>query len=88
MTDVLITIKIVIPDEEKFKREIYEQYGEINEENIEEFIDNHLTAYNDCDGLFLVEGCRGDTDGYIVQDCNIDELMEKIEDEEDDDDEN
>lgn len=81
MTDVSIIIKIVIPDEEKFKRKIYEQYGEVNESNIEEFIEDHLTAHNTCDDLFVVEGANGDTDGWIVQGCNLDELMEKIENE-------
>lgn len=81
MTDVSIIIKVVIPDEEKFKRKIYEQYGEVNEENIEEFIEDHLTAHNTCDNLFLVEGANGDTDGWIVQECNLDDLMGKIEDE-------
>ena len=82
MTDISIIVKIVIPDEEKFKREIYEQYGEVNEANVEEFIENHLTAHNTCDNLFLVEGANGVTVGWIVQECNLEGLMNKIGDEE------
>ena len=70
MTTIPITINITIEDEEKFKREIYEQYGEVNEENIEEFIENHLSAHNTCDDLFVVEGANGDTDGWTVQSCD------------------
>lgn len=84
MTTIPVTINITIEDEEKFKQHIFEQYGCIKSEYVEEFIDDHLIAHNDCDDLFRVEGCRGDTDGCIVQDCNIDELMEKIEDDEED----
>ena len=79
MTTVSVIINIEVPDEEKFKRKIYEQYGEVNESNVEEFIEDHLTAYNTCDNLFLVEGANGDTDGWIVQECNIDDLMGKLE---------
>lgn len=80
MTTIPITINITIEDEEKFKREIYEQYGEVNEENIEEFIENHLSAHNTCDDLFVVEGANGDTDGWTVQSCDCDELFERITD--------
>lgn len=82
MTTVSLIINIEVPDEEKFKREIYEQYGEVNESNVEEFIEDHLTAHNTCDNLFVVEGANGDTDGWIVQECNLDELMNKIGDKE------
>ena len=80
MTTIPITINITIENEEKFKREIYEQYGEVNEENIEEFIENHLSAHNTCDDLFVVEGANGDTDGWTVQSCDCDELFERITD--------
>ena len=79
MTTVSVIINIEVPDEEKFKRKIYEQYGEVDESNVEEFIEDHLTAHNTCDNLFLVEGANGDTDGWIVQECNIDDLMGKLE---------
>ena len=79
MTTVSVIINIEVPDEEKFKRKIYEQYGEVNESNVEEFIEDHLTAHNTCDNLFLVEGANGDTDGWIVQECNIDDLIGKLE---------
>lgn len=82
MTTVSLIINIEVPDEEKFKREIYEQYGEVNESNVEEFIEDHLTAHNTCNNLFVVEGANGDTDGWIVQECNLDELMNKIGDKE------
>lgn len=82
MTTVSLIINIKVPDEEKFKREIYEQYGEVNESNVEEFIEDHLIAHNTCNNLFVVEGANGDTDGWIVQECNLDELMNKIGDKE------
>lgn len=82
MTTVSLIINIEVPDEEKFKREIYEQYGEVNESNVEEFIEDHFTAHNTCNNLFIVEGANGDTDGWIVQECNLDELMNKIGDKE------
>lgn len=82
MTTISLIINIEFPDEEKFKREIYEQYGEVNESNVEEFIENHLTAHNTCNNLFVVEGANGDTDGWIVQECNLNKLMNKIGDKE------
>lgn len=82
MTTISLIINIEVPDEEKFKREIYEQYGEVNESNVEEFIEDHLTAHNTCNNLFVVEGANGDTDGWLVQECNLDELVNKIGDKE------
>ena len=78
MTTISVTINITIPDEEKFKKEILKIYGDTEEENIEAFIDDHLSAQNNCDGLFLVEGANGDTDGWIIQKCNLDNLMDKM----------
>lgn len=78
MTTISVTINITIPDEEKFKKEILKIYGDTEEENIEAFIDDHLSAQNNCDGLFLVEGANGDTDGWIVQRCQLDELIEAM----------
>lgn len=80
MTTISIIVNVTIPNEEKFKQKIYEQYGEVNEENIEEFIENHLSAHNTCDDLFVVEGANGDTDGWTVQSCDCDELFERITD--------
>ena len=82
MKQIPVTINITIEDEEKFKQRIYEEYGEIDEENTKDFIDEHLVAHNTCDGLFLVEGRNGDTDGWIVQDVDFDDLIRDILDEE------
>ena len=82
MVTMPVTINITIVDEEKFKEHIFEQYGDVDEENIAEYIEEHIKANSTCDS-FVVEGA--DTDGCLVQSCDIDELMEKIEDREDED---
>lgn len=79
---VKVTLNLTIEDIGKFKRELLATYGDkgLDEGDIEEYINDHLVAYNTCNDLFVVEGANGDTDGWTVQSCDCDELFERITD--------
>lgn len=81
--DVSVTIKISIPDTDKLRERIKEEYEEVTvtDETILEFIEDNIEAHNTCGGLFLVEGSSADTTGCLINEISLDELTEKMDSE-------
>lgn len=79
--DVSVTIKISIPDTDKLRERIKEEYEEVTDETVLEFIEYNIEAHNTCGGLFLVEGSSADTTGCLINEISLDELTEKMDSE-------
>lgn len=79
--DVSVTIKISIPDTDKLRERIKEEYEEVTDETVLEFIEDNIEAHNTCGGLFLVEGSSADTTGCLINEISLDELTEKMDSE-------
>lgn len=78
--DISVTIKISIPNTERLKERIKEEYEEVTDETVLKFIEDNIEAHNTCGGLFLVEGSSADTTGCLINEIDLDELTEGMDD--------
>lgn len=76
--NINITIRLNIEDTESLLKEISKyldcDISEISHEDVEEFIENHISVKNTANNLFLVEG--KETDGFLIKECNCSSLFD------------
>ena len=81
MVKIKIEINLMVDEEKALLEKIASEYGcevaDINEEIIKEFTNDNIKAKNTCNDLFMIEGAE--TDGWLVQFCDCEELLDSIE---------
>ena len=75
-----ISINLIVKNPEALAMEIANycecDVDDINKETMQVFISDHIKAKNMCNDLFIIEGAE--TDGWLVQSCDCEEFLSKI----------